>query len=226
MKPLIDYAQSRRRLLGIADLPIRTVFDIGANEGKMARLYRKRFPEARIYCVEPVPPCRARIEQWARKQNGRVVVIERALGSAPGTATFFWNVRHTGGSSLIAPRDVAERVACGHCRQIEVEVETLDQLASRLPIEDQILVKIDVEGNDLEVIRGGAETLSRASAVIVEVALLESPGSRPGFEEFVGALAEMGLLYRGHLGCAWVDGIPRLADAVFIRPPAFRRQAA
>ena len=37
LKPLIDYAQARSRLIGVAELPIRTVFDIGANVGKKAR---------------------------------------------------------------------------------------------------------------------------------------------------------------------------------------------
>ncbi len=216
LKPVIDYAQSRIRLLGVSDLPIRTVFDIGANRGRKARLYRRRFPDARIYCVEPIPACCAIIEEWAQHQHGLVSVMNLALGSQPGKLNFCWNVRHSGGSSLIEPHDIESRLRRGDCRRIEVAVETLDRVASRLPVEDGILVKIDVEGFDLEVIRGGRATLRRASAVIVEVGLTDH-SVRPPFADFVNELADLDYAFRGYLGCAWVDGIPHLADAVFTK---------
>ena len=55
LKPVFDYVELRTRLIGVRDMPIRTVFDVGGNVGKMARLYRRTFPEAMIYSIEPVP---------------------------------------------------------------------------------------------------------------------------------------------------------------------------
>lgn len=222
LKPVFDYVECRSQLLGVRDLAIRTVFDIGANMGKKARLYRKLFPRATIHCIEPLPACYERLHSWALGQQGKVQVFNLALGSRPGQTTLHWNLKHAGGSSLRAP----SKAGPAEFARLRVEVETLDRLAARLDLADEIFVKIDVENFDMEVIRGGTDTLRRASAVIVEIPLPESPGEVPGFSEFVHTLDDLGYLYRGNLGCAYVDGIARNADAVFIKPPQARRAAA
>jgi len=222
LKPLIDYAQARSRLIGIADLPIRTVFDVGANVGKKARLYHRMFPDARIYCFEPVPSTFERLAHNVRPFSGAILPYQLALGSESGRARMLWNQTHSGGSTLTCDR----RTSAAHevTREIDVPVSTLDEVASALPLEDDILVKIDVEGHDLEVIRGGTEVLGRAAAVIVEVPILDAPADRPGMREFILELSDLGYMYRGNLACGYVQGIPRLVDAVFIRPrPAQKR---
>lgn len=235
MKPVIDYIQSRQRLLGIADLPIRTVFDVGANVGRKARHYRRLFPDATIYCFEPVPACYQRLEAWARRQDGKVRTFALALSDHAGETAFYWNTRHSGGSSLLAPpracrsacdtHGVHESASWGNHVELTVRVERLDDVANSLPIQDEVLVKIDVEGCDLDVIRGGRNMIGLASAVIVEIALHEAPVDGPNFFDFARTLQELGYMYRGNLAGSYVDGIPRLVDAVFIKPPA-RRQAA
>ena len=218
LKPLIDYAQARSRLIGVAELPIRTVFDIGANVGKKARQYHRMFPDARIYCFEPVPSTFERLAKNVAAFKGAIVPYPLALGSQPGRARMLWNLTHSGGSMML--RDGLASAPHGATREIDVPVSTLDEIASELPLQDDILVKIDVEGHDLEVIRGGTNVLSRASAVIVEVPILDAPENRPGMREFILELSALGYMYRGNLACGYVQGIPRVIDAVFIRPPA------
>ena len=222
MKPLIDYAQSRQSLMGISDLPIRTIFDVGANIGKKARQYHKLFPEASIHCFEPVPSTFARLHAWARRQEGQVRAYQLALGSKPGLATMYCNETHSGGSSLSRTIPPAGE----HYVVKRVRVETLDSVAARVPLCDQIFVKIDVEGFDMEVVKGGTSLLRRAAAVIIEIAIPESPDGSPGFREFVNTMTELGYMYRGNLAHGFVGGVARLADAVFIKPPEARRAAA
>jgi FkbM family methyltransferase len=218
MKPLIDYIQRNNRLLGIRDLPIRTVFDVGANVGKKSRIYRRAFPAATIYCFEPAPEPYRKLTAWADSQGGKVKPFHLALGKAPGTSVLSYNLNHSGGSTLRTPGN--------HNREattpIEVPVETLDRMAAQLILEDEILVKIDVEGLDLDVILGGMELLRRASAVIVEIALPTEPAEGPTFGNFLQVLGDLGYLYRGNLTCAYQSGMALNADAVFIKPPALR----
>ncbi len=221
-KPIVDYAQSRRKLLGVAELPIRTVFDVGANVGKKARHYRKLFPEARIYCFEPVAATFAKLDRWARRQQGRVEAFNLALGSEPGDAQIHWNRVHSGGSTVLAPASARQH----EYQAMPVRMETLDGVAGELPLDDAIFVKIDVEGFDMEVIRGGRGLLSRAAAVVVEIALEERPSGGPQFRDFVNEFDRLGYLYRGNLSHGYVDGIPRLADAVFIKPASAPAPAA
>jgi len=221
MKPVIDYAQSRRRLLGIANLPIRTVFDIGANIGKKARQYRRLFPDARIYCFEPVPATHQRLERWARKQHGAVTTFGMALGAEPGGTVIHWNQRHSGGSTLLRPAAATDAPYVA----TPVRVETLDRVARQLDIRDQIFVKIDVEGFDMEVIKGGSELLSRAAAVMIEIALPHAPSDLPTFPQFMQVMTNLGYLYRGNLTHGYVEGTAQLVDAVFIRPQQARLAA-
>jgi hypothetical protein len=45
---------SHYSLLGLKNLPVRTIIDAGANTGQFARMIEKIFPEANIYCFEPL----------------------------------------------------------------------------------------------------------------------------------------------------------------------------
>lgn len=223
LKPVFDYVEARTSLLGLRRRPIRTVFDIGANVGKKARLYRKLFPQAMIYCFEPVPACYQQLSQWASGQQGKVRTFNMALAAEPGEMEMQWNVSHPGGSTLMAASNKGREDYVA----IRVKVDTLDAVSAGLDCRDDILVKIDVEGFDLEVIRGGRRLLERASAAIVEIGVHETQSKeRPAFIEFVRALDELGLSYRGNLSCAWVEGIPHLVDAVFSRPATAEKIAA
>lgn len=222
LKPIIDYAQSRRRLNGVAELPIGTVFDIGAHVGKMARRYRKLFPAANIYCFEPLPHCYQRLDRWAARQGNHVQTFNIALGDASRPIEFFWNQDHPGGSGLRPPGN--------SCRpekhtSFTTRMEKLDDVAAALNLNGEILLKLDVEGAELEVLAGAPELLGKASAIIVEAAIGEER-ARPHFHDLLQTLESHGFLYRGNLGSAYVDGIPKLVDAVFIKPPAQRRAAA
>ena len=136
MKPVIDYAQSRRRLLGIGDLPIRTVFDIGANVGKKARQYRKLFPEATLYCFEPVPATHQHLQRWASRQQG-VYTFNIALGSRSGATRVHCNHKHSGGSTRVPPE--------AHRRdefvQAPVQGETRDRMARDLEVRGEMVVR-------------------------------------------------------------------------------------
>jgi len=85
---------------------------------------------------------------------------------------------------------------------------------------------IGVEGFDMEVIRGGTDVMRRASAAILEIPLLESPTGQPDFAEFTATMSRLGFMYRGNLSQAYVEGVPKLVDAVFIRPRQAQRAAA
>lgn len=220
LKPVFDYVELRTRLIGVRDMPIRTVFDVGGNVGKMARLYRRIFPEAMIYSIEPVPACYTKLARWAETQNGRVRTFNLALGREPGQARMWWNQTAPGDSSLVPSRFQSKDGA-----EIQVQVETLDRLAAGLELQDEILVKIDTEGYDLEVIHGGTELLRRASVVIVEILFFESPDKQPHFGQFMQALGEMGYMFRGFLGFGVIEGVLHGGDAVFIKQPALRRRA-
>jgi len=221
LKNLVDYVESRQSLLGLTNLNIGTVFDIGANKGRRARNYRRLFPDAKIYCVEPIPHLCHQLEHWADTQSGKVQVLNVALSSSASTSSFYVSRRSTIWSSLLEPS--AENA--DQYEKITVKVDTLDHLAERIDVRGDVLIKIDTEGLDLEVIRGGTKTLQKSAALIVESSFYPTPYGEdcPIFEDILAVLGEQGYVYRGNIRCAWLNGTCFGADSLFVRREAASR---
>jgi FkbM family methyltransferase len=126
------------------------VLDVGAHLGYFSVLAAKR--GARVIAFEPnsrsLPYLRRNLER-----NGiadRVTIVERAAGATTGTATFF--LSEAGDESSLhahAPED----------EPITVEVAPVDAATEGLAVD---VIKIDVEGGEIEALRGMTRTLERA----------------------------------------------------------------
>lgn len=223
LKNLADYVEQRRKLLGLVNLDVRTVIDVGANKGRAARRFRRLFPAARVYCVEPIPRLCRRLERWAGTQGGAVRVFQTALSAAPSEQPLYVHRQ----SDILSTLAVPAPCDAARYEPIPVRVETLDRLTADLRLDADVLVKLDTEGLDLEVIRGGEETLRRAAAVIVEAAFHPNPagGGAPTFEDIAAALGGLGYVYRGNVRLGCRHGTPMLADVLFARREAAERMA-
>lgn len=115
---------------------------------------------------------------------GRTQIIEVAASDTCGTAVFFLNEGGGSASSLVRPRSGYQK--------IQVPTARLDDLTANLPRVD--VMKIDVEGAEVRVLRGAKRLLSRNSdiSIICEVnpSALEAGGSSP--QELIGVLKEFG----------------------------------
>jgi FkbM family methyltransferase len=221
LKNLTDHIEQRQSLLGLINLPIRTVLDVGANKGSSARDFLRMFPEAHVYCIEPIPRLCKEIERWSRSSGKAVTVANLALARKPGKSTFYVDKRNDIWSTFIEPS--VEHAA--RYDPITVHVDTLDHVVEGMDLVDNVLVKIDTEGWDLEVILGGSATLSRATAVIIESVFYPNPlgAGAPTFEDISRALWELGYVYRGNVRVGCHHGTPMLADVLFVQREAAKR---
>jgi FkbM family methyltransferase len=131
--------------------------DVGAFEGGMLSHMARFAPRGTHFAFEPLED---RYEGLVRAfPSARVYPY--AVGESPGEAVFHRAVRHPALSGL-RRRDLGPEEAI---QDVTVTVETLDRIIPEdLPIS---LVKIDVEGGELGVFRGGIGTLRRSRPVIV-----------------------------------------------------------
>lgn len=224
MKNLADYGQSRQKLMGLTNLPVRSVLDIGANRGRHTRMYRRKFPAATIYAVEPVPHLAAGITKWAESQRGRVEVLNLALANQAGETAFYVH-RET---SIWSTLQIPDGEPSEHYQKISVKVDTLDNIANRLALDEEIVVKVDTEGADLQVLEGGRQTLARTSAIIIEAVFFPTRygDNAPVFEEIVETMVELDFAYRGNVRCCWNQGVCNAADALFVRRDVAERLVA
>lgn len=151
---------------------IDRVWDVGANRGQFALWARRRWPRAGIDCFEPLEEPLTLLRRVAAPD---VRVWPVALGDESGEATMHVT-RDDDSSSLHAPtkEQVAMFPGSTPVRTETVDVARLDDFVARLPPyqpTDRILLKIDVQGHELGVLRGAHRTLDDVDHVYVESSL-------------------------------------------------------
>jgi len=147
-------------------LPGSLVLDVGANIGAYALPWAACHPDVTLHCFEPHPLVRARLTRNValNRLADRVKVHAEALSDRDGEATLY-AVRgdednqglSTLNSGIVDP---------GRADPITVPLRQIDDVFG--VEEGKIsLVKIDVQGHELEVLRGGTATLARHRPVLI-----------------------------------------------------------
>ncbi len=210
-------------LLGLKDLSIRTIIDVGANEGQFAKYIKQLFPEARLYCIEPLLEPFHDLKLWSAKQkDGNVTAYNLALGETKATLKIFSHIEHSTSSSFLKTTKVCERVYPFTKKQVTVPVKltTLDKWIKDLstPLAPEILIKLDVQGYEDRVIRGGQKVFSMAKTCILEVCLDKLYKNQASFKDILFLLKNLGYHYAGNLNQNYAEnGHVIYIDALFIK---------
>jgi FkbM family methyltransferase len=148
------------------------VIDVGGAAGGVASYFASHIPACRVYCYEANPDFWAGLA--ARFSGSQVRVRQTAVGATRGTATLHITQNRLSSSLFTVDSDVIARYpatfrrALTEAASVAVPLTTLDAefAAEKLPIG---LLKLDVQGAELEVLRGARETLRRTYAVLTEM---------------------------------------------------------
>jgi FkbM family methyltransferase len=147
----------------------RTVVDVGANVGQFAIWAAESLGAARIICVEPFPGAVMRLREVASGLAPcRVDVVAGALGSTPGLRTLHVTAAIDSSSLLPVTAAAQNRTALHETGTEEVEVLLGDNVLSD-DFGGPLLVKLDVQGTEMDVLTGMPKLLAKADAVLVEV---------------------------------------------------------
>ncbi len=194
---------------------VRTVLDVGASRGQFALHAAYRFPDATILCFEPLPQSR---EALNKVLGERVRVYPTAVGAEAGTAQI--NVSAQDDSSSLLPigaRQVAEFPGTGPETTLDVNVITIDSVVTD-DLAGPILLKIDVQGFELDVLRGATNVLERIDEIFVECSFVELYEGQALADEVVAFLLPHGLRLVGLYGISYAsDGGALQADLLFRR---------
>lgn len=210
--------------LGLSKLPIRTVLDIGACNGGFAQsILAPRFPNAVIHSFEPSPDAFPHLKAKADASGGRHMAHNFGLGETAETLTLHSAVDALPASSLLP--STAECTSAfpqvANTRDFTVEIKVLDEIAATLQpaITGGLLVKIDVQGFEDRVIRGGRKTIAQALAVIVEVQNAFLYDGQPTFRDIFMELDALGFAFSGVLDqYTGPEGQVLYYDAIFTKP--------
>lgn len=154
---LIDMILCRE---GVYSLPEavrpKVVFDIGANIGIAAVYYSAVYPDADIYCFEPLPANIELLSANASRNSDRIKVVHRGLSDVAGSFVYQMsgNRRSYGGGTFCG-------VGSDPARSVVLPVGTVRQAIEETGVGRVDVFKIDTEGSEWPILRGIPEPLRR-----------------------------------------------------------------
>ncbi|MEM7455718.1 MAG: FkbM family methyltransferase [Planctomycetota bacterium] len=196
----------------------KTIFDVGV-AGGTEELYTK-FPEAFFMLVEPIESFESDMKAILKHYTGSYVVA--AAGAEAGEVTFHIHDHAIEGSSLY--QETMGEEADG--RQVTVPMVTLDEVAEEKKLEGPYLIKIDVQGAELDVLEGSTECLKETEIVVLEVSLFEFMKGAPQLHEVVSYMHKKGFVAFDIIP-GWnrpLDGALGQVDIVFVQENGRYRQ--
>ncbi len=162
------------------------LIDVGAYVGGWTSMARATFGNPPAVMVEPQQKLIPALQQLAA--NDRNWTCAHALLASEAGHEVVFNEMGTG-SSIFSEASNAPRTS------YSMTTATLDEVAAaHLPDADDLFLKIDVQGAELEVLRGGNQTLARAALVQLEIALLPYNEGAPLLPEVVAWMSDCGWL--------------------------------
>lgn len=178
------------RLLGRLLRPDHVFFDIGANVGVFSLYAAKRLTSGEVHAFEPLQQHLSRFSTNL-ELNGfsNIKVNPVALSRKPGSRTLYVpNTNNTGMASFYADETDPNGFA-GH----GITTTTLDQYVSDMQIKRLDIIKIDVEGAELDALEGGRETIRRfRPRVMMEVNVSHLRRAGKTLDDLVGFWADLG----------------------------------
>lgn len=196
-----------------------TILDIGANTGNYAKEMHQRFPNATIYAFEPLADCYKSLEATANAHKN-IHPLPFALGSKNETTMIQKSSFHPS-SSLLAMNDLHKELypKSSASTEEQITIKRLDDCSSELALTEPLFIKMDVQGFEIEVIAGGADTIAKASVLLVENAYVRFYDGQPLAADLIHQLHQLGFDYFGaaHIHYHKTKKVPLYEDSVFMR---------
>jgi FkbM family methyltransferase len=187
-----------------------TVIDVGVAYGTK-ELYES-FPHSYHLLVEPLREYEPGIRAFAERYSGDFVMA--AAGSKPGQRVLHV---HSDLSSSSLFEEVEGQTVDGEPRS--VPVVTLDDLCRDRKLSGPFLIKVDVQGAELEVLDGARRVLQETDVVILEVSLFEFFRQGPQLSDIVAYMKDKGFvvyeIFGGHYRP--LDGALAQVDMAFVK---------
>lgn len=178
--------------------------DVGAYEGHWTRSARAVFGDVPTLMIEPQEAKHPLLEALCQELP-RTRLIPQVLAACAGEAVTFYEMET--GSSLMPERSNAPR------REITLVTQTLDAVA---PDSDNLFLKIDAQGAELEILAGGEATLRRASLVQLEAAVAQYNEGAPTLREVLAFMEDRGFAMLDMAGRSRIQNYLVQMDLLFV----------
>jgi FkbM family methyltransferase len=152
-----------RRILG---KDTRVIVDIGAHSGAYIRDVQQLAPAARIFGFEPHPITYSRLQGHGWQTN--ITLVNQGVGSKAGMMTLYDYAGDDGSEHASLLQGVIETIHMSRAVEHRVEVVTLDDFTSQHGIDYIDLLKVDTEGNELDVLHGATKLIANKAIGVIQ----------------------------------------------------------
>jgi len=210
--------EEAKRFKWLDDYHLRTIIDIGANEGQFAEKILTVLPSVEVHCFEPLQEAFKKLQSNFSKEKN-IFLYNFGLGETNEVREIFKN-EYSPSSSLL---EMVELHKSNFDYAVNVIPETIElrKLDEVLPgsLNKPLLVKIDVQGYEMFVLKGGYSVIRQADIVIIETSFYPLYLGQALFDDIYEYFKKIGFGYYGNVEqlVAPSDHKVLQADAIFIR---------
>ena len=164
-----------------------TVVDVGAYKGEWTTNVLNTFSESKFLMIEAQPKLKEHLQKIAGKNNN--VIFESTLVGSTENDMKEFTVMKTGSSVFEQTHEgKAER------SKVKLNTKTLDSIVNEHQLKGDFFLKMDVQGYEIEVMKGAEELLKNTPVILLEASLLNYNSGAPLVDEIVSFLKDKGYL--------------------------------
>jgi FkbM family methyltransferase len=209
------------KLENLRDMGINpnTILDIGAHTGQFHSWAKRVWPDVGIFMIEANKLHESTLDRLAMVNGDKYLIT--ALGDEEREVTFYTrsDKPHTEGNSYYKEAgwwDIPQLI-----QETKVNLQKLDNI-----FEDEAvfeLIKIDTQGSELDILKGGKELISKASVVVLEVSLIEYNEGAPTSEELTDYMNSIGFEEKMCIG-EHISNEPKWKDVIVQKDLVFLKK--
>lgn len=197
---------------------VTTVIDAGASIGDISQKLAKLFPLATVHAIEPYPPFHESLERIA-SQNKRIRPAKLALSGQNGSKFLQIN-KSEGTNSLLRSNEEGKAIygdLLSTTGEIKVITQMLDDFIHENSIEQVDLLKLDLQGGEINALKGAEKTLRNGNlkAILCEIMFRPCYENQVPWYELVAEISKRGFNLFNFYQLVYHHGQVCQADALF-----------
>ena len=215
--PRFTHEQTLLRLKSMGFAP-RAVYDVGAYHGGWTKAARKVFPASNYFLFE------ANGDNVPKLKETGETFFNAVLSGQDGAATEFYLPKNAVATGASLYKEQTAHYDGDNLRVETVITRRLDALAAEQKLPPPDIIKLDVQGAELDVLAGAGALLAHTSAIIAELSFLSYNDAAPLIADVIAGIDRLGFK------CADICEVHKAAggsvlqaDFLFANPVLFQK---
>ena len=193
MDPKTNFLKVRQQLIN--NLRVATIIDVGANAGQWLKAVNPSNLIGTVWCFEPLEIPYKELEKSA-KSYPNVKVFKLAFSDFAGPVKMFVASNGGASSSINVPTEHLKlHSTIEFSKRETVNVSTIDEFFSKHKLFLPVYLKIDTQGHEWNVIKGGIKTLKNVAVVELESSITAQYQGEKAHHDLMNELIKLGFVY-------------------------------